>query len=230
MDELEHKVLQSIARHRLIADDTRPVIVGLSGGADSVALLATLTALGYRCVAAHCNFGLRGEESIRDRDHSRAIADRLGCEWITTEFNTRAYMLQNGISLEMACRDLRYNWFAEQLNALGAQAIAVAHHRDDNIETLMLNLLRGSGIRGLRGMRPRNGDIIRPLLECTRSDITAYLERRAIPYITDSSNLENDVARNRLRNIVLPCIYREFPQAPDTISRTIAILAGTEPV
>lgn len=230
MDELEHKVLQSITRHRLISRNNGPVIVGLSGGADSVALLAALTALGYDCVAAHCNFGLRGDESIRDRDHARSVAGMLGCQWSTVDFDTKAYMTRHKISLEMACRELRYDWFASLMRTLKAQAVAVAHHRDDNIETLMLNLLRGSGIRGLRGMKPRNGDIIRPLLECTRSEITAYLSRRGIPYITDSSNLINDVARNRLRNIILPCIYREFPQAPDTIARTIGILADTEPL
>lgn len=230
MDEFESKVQQSIARHRLISRGNGPVIVGLSGGADSVALLAALTALGYECVAAHCNFGLRGQESLRDRDHARSVAETLGCRWVTVEFDTKAYMTEHKISLEMACRELRYDWFASQLRSIGAQAIAVAHHRDDNIETLMLNLLRGSGIRGLRGMRPRNGDIVRPLLDCTRSEITAYLGRRDITYIIDSSNLVNDVARNRLRNIVLPCIYQEFPQAPETISRTIGILADTEPL
>ncbi|MDE7407514.1 MAG: tRNA lysidine(34) synthetase TilS, partial [Muribaculaceae bacterium] len=160
-EHMESRVAQFIRRTGIPAAPTT-VIVGLSGGADSVALLAILVRLGYNCIAAHCNFHLRGQESDRDMLHARSIAMQLGTQFMFTEFDTRGYMADKGISLEMAARDLRYDWFRTLSCDHGNAPIAVAHHRDDNIETLMLNLLRGTGIHGLRGMLPHAGLIIRP--------------------------------------------------------------------
>lgn len=227
MHDFEYKIAQFIASEHLLARDAK-VIVGLSGGADSIALLSVLCTLGYRCVAAHCNFGLRGNEADRDQAHARDTAHRLGAEWTTISFDTKAYMRSHGMSAEMACRELRYEWFGRLLDTYGAEAVAVAHHRNDNVETLLLNLLRGAGIHGLRGMRPRNGSIIRPLLNCDRTDVISYLADKGLSYVTDSSNLINDVKRNRLRNIILPALNSEFPGATDAIVRSISALRDNE--
>ncbi len=125
------------------------LLVGLSGGADSVALLSILSALGYRCEACHCNFGLRGEESLRDQRFARGVADGLGVPFREVVFPTVEYVAQHKVSFEMACRELRYAWFEQQRQETGASYIAVAHHSEDSIETMLLNLIRGTGISGL---------------------------------------------------------------------------------
>ena len=204
------------------------IIVGLSGGADSVALLTSLCAVGCKCVAAHCNFMLRGEESERDMKHAEDIALKTGAEFVSIRFNVPEYMSLHKCSLETACRELRYEWFTNLCEIKTAKWIAVGHHREDNIETFFLNLFRGTGIRGLKGMRPVNGIIIRPLLSFRRKDIESYLKEVGMDYITDSSNLVSDVARNRIRNIILPAIKNEFPSADHSVETTIANLYSTE--
>ena len=161
------KIRTYTEKHNLLRPgDT--VIVGLSGGADSVALLHLLAQLNYSCIAAHCNFHLRGDESDRDETFARQIADSLHIPYYKKDFDTLGYAEQQHISVEMAARELRYEWFDELRITHKAQAIAVAHHSDDNVETVLLNLIRGTGIRGLTGIRPKRDYIIRPLLETTR--------------------------------------------------------------
>jgi len=200
------------------------VIIALSGGADSVALLVALSRLGYKCVAAHCNFGLRGEESLRDRDHAAHMASLYADEYREIAFDVSAYKKAHGVSTEMACRDLRYEWFARLSDELGAIPVAVAHHSDDNIETVLLNLLRGTGITGMTGMKPKNGIIIRPMLDIARKDIETFLAAENIPYVTDSTNLINDVKRNKLRNIIIPALRNEFPDADKGFDTSISDL------
>lgn len=221
------QVARYIAAEGLLSPQTR-VIVGLSGGADSVALLSVLKALGYDAVAVHCHFGLRPDEAERDLKHSRAIAQSLGCQFVDVRFDTRGYMAQKGISAEMACRELRYDKFEQLRQQLGAEAIAVGHHRQDNVETFFLNLLRGSGIHGLRAMLPKRGNIIRPLLGCSRRDIQEYLDSQGIDYVIDSSNFSNDYKRNKIRNVILPLLEAEFPGSSEAIERSIANLRGNE--
>ena len=228
--EFEAKIAESIRQDSLLAADGRPVIVGLSGGADSVALLSVLCRLGYDCRAIHCNFHLRGEEAFRDQHHAEIVAARLGVMCEVADFDTRSYMARYGVSLEMACRELRYDYFRKRMSECDAQAIAVAHHQDDNIETFFLNLLRGTGLRGLRGMLPRQRDVVRPLLGVTRQDIEGYLAFRSLDYVTDSTNAVNDAVRNRLRNIVIPYICQEFPEACGAIASTMRILRANEKV
>ena len=217
-----------IRRHRILrrGDGSAPVVVALSGGADSVALLAVLLDLGFDCRAAHCNFHLRGEESMRDMRHCEEICARLNTDLYIKDFNVGERMAATGESLEMACRELRYRWFADLLDRDYSQAVAVGHHREDQAETLMLNLLRGSGIAGLAGMKPRNGNVARPLLEMSRREIEEYLAARDLPFITDSSNASDAHRRNRLRNRVFPLLEELFPRATDGILRTCSNLAS----
>lgn len=205
-------------------DLRRKVGVALSGGADSVALLSLLTALDYRCVALHCNFHLRGDESDSDELYVRELTARMGVPLEVAQMDVAARRDATGESVEMACRELRYRWFDEMADSLDLQAVAVAHHRDDQIETFFLNLLRGSGVRGLAAMKPRNGLIIRPLLEITRCQIVEYLQGEGLSYVTDSTNACDEYKRNRLRNRVIPLLNELFPGASDAISRSISNL------
>lgn len=200
--------------------------MAVSGGADSVALLAALTALGYRCVAAHCNYHLRGDESNRDMRHVQEVCSKLGVDLYVRDFDVAERRRATGESVEMACRELRYAWFADLLDRQRAQAIAVAHHREDNVETFMINLLRGSGIHGLTGMKRRNGYVVRPLLDFSRSEIEAYLEEKGIGFVIDSTNAESVFLRNKLRNGVLPLLERLCPGAAEGILASVECLAG----
>lgn len=202
----------------------KPVIVGVSGGADSMALLVALVELGYECVAVHANYHLRGEESNRDMRHTQEVCARLGVDLYVRDFDVDARRRATGESVEMACRELRYAWMHDLLDRRRAQAIAVAHHREDNIETFLLNLLRGSSIAGLTGMRWRNGYVVRPLLDSTRAEIEEFLASRSVSYVVDSTNAECEYARNRLRNIVLPLLEEQFPGAGRGILESLRLL------
>ena len=182
------------------------MVVGLSGGPDSVCLARMLDSLGYEVVAVHCNFHLRGEESIRDEQFVTNLCQQRGWKLYRTDFDTEAYARQQGISIEMAAREYRYDWFHQLQKEAGAEAIAVGHHQDDNVETLLLNLTRGTGIRGLCGMQPKNGEVVRPLLCLTREEILSYLQDIGQEYVTDHTNLEDEYARNKVRLDVLPLL------------------------
>lgn len=225
MNAFEEKTLRYIHRH-MPAVANGKILAAVSGGADSVALLRVLAALGCNCIAAHCNFHLRGDEADRDEAFVRKLCHDLGIELRCTDFDVDAYKKSHGVSTEMACRELRYEWFERQRAALGCSVIAVAHHRDDNIETFFLNLVRGSGITGLAGIKPCNGKIVRPLLGSSRDEILNYLETLGQDYVTDSTNLENDYARNKIRNVLLPEISRLFPSAMAGIELTLDNLQG----
>ena len=218
-----------IAQHQLL----RPaalVIVGLSGGADSVALLHLLTRLGYPCVAAHCNFHLRADESDADADFAQQTAEALGLPFRRIDFDTADYARQHGVSIEMAARTLRYEWFDTLRRELGAEAIAVAHHRDDNVETVLLNLIRGTGLSGLCGMRPRNGHIVRPLLSVDRHQIVRWLVDRHLPFRTDSSNASDVYRRNFVRLRLLPLMEQLNPSVRDAILRMAGHLTDVEAI
>lgn len=182
------------------------MVVGLSGGPDSVCLARMLDALGYEVVAMHCNFHLRGEESMRDEQFVVSLCQQRGWKLYRADFDTEASARQQGISIEMAARDYRYDWFRKLRQETQSEAIAVGHHQNDNVETLLLNAVRGTGIRGLCGMQPKNGEVVRPLLCLTRQEILAYLEAIGQGYVTDHTNLEDDYARNKVRLDVLPAL------------------------
>lgn len=214
-------VHEYIIKNHLLENDKK-VLVALSGGADSVSLLLLLLDLGYPCTAVHCNFHLRGDESMRDEKFVRDLCREKGVRLEVRDFDVPGYMKAHGVSLEMACRELRYGWFEQLRGALDCQAIAVAHHRDDNIETFFLNAVRGSGIAGLAGMRPRNGYIVRPLLCVSRIEIEDYLKSCGRDFVVDSTNFENDTRRNQLRNAILPVFDKEFPGFRETLSTTLS--------
>lgn len=213
-----NKVKTYIDTHKLLRPDGR-YIVGLSGGADSVALLLILKELGYCVEAAHCNFHLRGKESQRDEEYCINLCKEQDIKLHLIHFQTAEYAELHKVSIEMAARTLRYNYFEALRQNIGADAVCVAHHRDDSVETVLLNLLRGTGLRGLMGIRPRNKYIIRPLLACSKADIEAYLAVKGQAFVTDSSNLVADVKRNKLRLEVVPTLKEINPSFDETIMK-----------
>lgn len=201
--------------------------VALSGGADSVALLVALHEAGFSQVALHCNFHLRGEESDGDARYCADLCRSIGIKLESVDFDTKALRLK-GESIEMTCRRLRYEWFDQMAATLKLDFIAIAHHREDQVETVMLNLLRGCGVAGLRGMRPKRGIYVRPMLDCTRHQIEQYLNDRRIGWRTDSTNIANDYRRNALRNTIIPAIEQYFPDATAAILTTAANCADAD--
>ena len=196
------------------------VLVALSGGADSVALLRILLSLGYTCECAHCNFHLRGLESDRDENFVRQLCEEHSIPLHVTHFDTSTYAKEHHLSIEMAARELRYEWFEQIRKEIGASVIAVAHHRDDSVETFLLNLMRGAGINGLKGIPVKNGYIVRPLLSVSREGILDYLQSIKQDYVTDSTNLEDEYMRNKIRLNILPLMKEVNPSVMETIQET----------
>ena len=201
------------------------ILVALSGGADSVALLRALLVAGCNCHAAHCNFHLRGDESMRDECFVRELCHQLDVPLSVKDFDVAAWQQEHGGSVEMACRELRYAWFEQERQRQGCTLIAIAHHADDQIETFFLNLMRGTGVKGLSGMKRMSGHIWRPMLNVTRAQVFDYLNTIGQDYVTDSTNAQNDYRRNRLRNIVLPVLQQQFPQSQQRILDTMGNLS-----
>ncbi|MGL4292004.1 MAG: tRNA lysidine(34) synthetase TilS, partial [Bacteroidales bacterium] len=222
--------IENFIREKDMFDKDTPILIGFSGGADSMALLDILTTLGYECIAAHCNFRLRGDESVRDHEFTRLTARKYGIPFREIEFDTKEYAKTKGISIEMACRELRYEWFEELLQETGAQAIAVAHHLDDSIETFLLNLLRGTGIAGLTGINAVNGNVVRPFSTVCRREIEDYLAIRGIDFVTDSTNKEDIYQRNKIRLQLIPLLREINPFACDSVVKTIQHLQETEKI
>lgn len=216
---LNKEVSQFIAAHDLLSlGDTH--LIALSGGADSVCLLLVLRRLGYQVEAAHCNFHLRGDESNRDEQFCIDLCRRHAIPLHLAHFDTRAYADLHKVSIEMAARDLRYGYFEQLRFSIGAATVCVAHHREDSVETVLLNLIRGTGIDGLTGIAPRNGHVVRPLLSVSRRDIEEWLSEQGEGYVTDSTNLVNDVKRNKVRLDVIPLLQTINPSVVDSIYQT----------
>lgn len=222
------RVRQFALRQGLLSERGK-YIVALSGGADSVAMLLMMNKLApdlcMTVEAAHCNFHLRGAESDRDERFCQSLCSRLGIDLHVVHFATSDYAEAHHVSIEMAARDLRYGYFANLARDIDADGICVAHHRDDSVETVLLNLVRGTGIRGLRGILPKNGNIIRPMLCLSREDILQFLASEKQDYVTDSTNLVPDVKRNKLRLDVLPMLSKLNPSVKQTVFETSLRLA-----
>ncbi len=224
MEKAQEKVKRFIQTHQLLSEGAR-VVVGLSGGPDSVCLALLLDGLGYEVLAAHCNFHLRGDESTRDERFVAELCKRMGWKLWRTDFDTEGYAQRQKMSIEMAARELRYEWFRQLKEETQAEAIAVGHHQDDNVETMLLNLTRGTGIRGLCGIQPRNADVVRPMLCLTREEILTYLQNIGQDYVTDRTNLEDAYARNKVRLDALPLLEHINPGAMKNLASTQENLA-----
>lgn len=226
MKDFKHTIRDFIQRNALLRAEDR-LLVCVSGGADSVALLRVLISLGYTCRAVHCNFHLRAEESNRDETFVRNLCQQLGVELDVVDFDTASYATEHKISIEMAAREQRYGAFEKLRMQHGLDVICVGHHAEDSVETILLNLIRGTGIDGLTGIRPLSGRIVRPLLNVTRSDITDYLNSLGQTWVDDSTNATDDYARNRVRHRLLPLMEEINPAAVQNILTTARNLRGT---
>ena len=223
------KVKDYIKKHKLLSLSNL-YIVALSGGADSVALLLLLDEMGYKVHALHCNFHLRSEESDRDERFCEDLCLKKNIPFHRIHFDTLMYAETHKMSVEMAARELRYRYFEQLRKDIGAEGICVAHHQDDTVETVLLNLVRGTGLRGLTGIQPRNGAILRPLLCVARTEIEAYLATKQQDYVTDSTNLETDFVRNKIRLQVVPLLRQLNPAVSENIVRTAEHLTEAQKV
>lgn len=223
---IKHSRVEKVVAKAIKNVGISKIIVTISGGADSVALILSLSSVkDLEIIAAHCNFHLRGEESMRDQRFVENLCSSLGIKLFLKDFDVNAYLTKNpSLSVEMACRELRYDWFFKLMDSLGADRIATGHNADDNIETLFLNLLRGSGSSGLKGMLPDTGKIIRPLLSIHRKELEEYLLQKDQPFIVDSSNLSSDFRRNYLRNEIIPLLRERWPGLNKALDRSIELL------
>lgn len=218
MQKFIHRIEDFISRNHLLEKDGK-YLVALSGGADSVTLLWVLHELGYQIEACHCNFQLRGAESDRDEQFCVQLCEQLGIPLHRIHFDTRLYAEVHKESIELAARNLRYRYFAQLKEDVEADGICVAHHQDDTVETMLINLIRGAGIQGLTGISAKNGDILRPLLCVDRKEILAYLEEKGQDYVTDSTNLVDDVVRNKIRLNIIPMLKEINPAASKNIAQ-----------
>lgn len=207
-----------------IFNQTDSILVGVSGGIDSVVLLDLLDKTGYSVAIGHCNFQLRGKESDGDEKLVFDLARKYDVPLYKTSFDTNEYAHENKISVEMAARELRYQWFESIRTTHHLDYIAVAHHRDDQLETFFLNLARGTGLSGLTGMRPINGKIVRPLLFASREEIEKYRHKNFLDFREDSSNQSLDYQRNKIRHTLLPVMETLNPSFRDGMIRTMSYL------
>ncbi len=217
------KVRQHISDNQLFGERDK-VLLAVSGGPDSVAMADILSRLHVNMGICHVNFHLRGEDSDGDEQFVRSLAQKYGAPIYVLEADTQAYAKQNGLSIEMAARDIRYAEFNRIMDQHGYACTAVAHHQDDAIETFVLNLTRGAGIRGLTGIRVKNQRTVRPLLCLSRQEIMQYLDTRGLQYRTDKTNLESAYARNKVRNLIMPILEQINPSARASIYESIRYL------
>ncbi len=200
---------------------TDKLLLAVSGGVDSVVLCDLCYRAGYPFAIAHCNFKLRGQDSDRDEMFVQQLANTYSVAFFVTDFDTKKVALQNKTSIEESARDLRYNWFKNILARHGMQYVLTGHHADDNIETVTMNFLRGTGVKGLRGILPKKETILRPLLFARRAELESYVAQNNIAYVTDATNAEDAFTRNYFRNTLLPVICQRFPETKENILKNI---------
>jgi tRNA(Ile)-lysidine synthase len=213
------------------------LLLAVSGGVDSVVLCELCKQADYDFVIAHCNFQLRGEESERDEQFVRELAKKYNAEIFVKKFDTEKYAEENKLSIQVAARELRYGWFNQivngQLSMVNGHAgfihhspltihhILTAHHANDNIETLLINFFKGTGISGLRGILPKHGKIIRPLLFAKKEELLEFAKENNLSYVEDSSNVSDKYTRNYFRNQLIPSVQKVFPQVEDNLLNNI---------
>lgn len=204
------------------------LLLAVSGGIDSVVLAALFQQSGFDFAVAHCNFQLRGEDSNRDEAFVQQLAEKYSKPLYVIKFDTKEFAKQQKISTQEAARELRYTWFEKIRKENGFSAIVTAHHGDDNIETVMMNFFRGTGIRGLRGMEAKQGNIVRPLLFAKRKELENFLKENELAFVTDISNETDDYTRNYFRNKVIPFIEQSYPEAANNVLENINRLKEVE--
>jgi tRNA(Ile)-lysidine synthase len=217
-------------RHQLL-QPTNHFIIAVSGGIDSVVLAELCYQAQFSFSIAHCNFGLRGEESDRDENFVKSLGKKYGAEVLVQHFNTAVYADEHKISIQEAARVLRYTWFEEIRIEKKASYVLLAHHANDNIETLLMHLFRGTGLQGLTGIPIQSNLVtkgLRPLLQFTRKEIAAFAESNHLQWVEDSSNQSSKYTRNFFRNELIPSIQNVFPQAEQNLLDTIERLKQTE--
>jgi len=206
------------------------LLLGVSGGVDSVVLLHLLVSLGYDCTIAHCNFGLRGKESEEDENFVNNLAFKYGIKIFSKRFDTQEYAKTNKLSIQVAARELRYEWFENILRSESIDYTVVAHNANDVVETFHLNLCRGTGIHGLKGINARNGNIIRPLLFASREIISQFAADENLLYREDSSNKSTKYARNKIRLKILPEFEKINPDYLNVMLRNILIMKEVDKI
>ena len=223
----EATALNTIKKYNMIEENDK-IVVGLSGGADSSVLLTVLKKLsdkiGFTVCAAHLNHGIRGDEAKRDMEFSKDLSERLNIDFYQKTVNVPEYASKNHISEELAGRKLRYEFFDELCRKHGFNKIAVAHNKNDSAETILFNLIRGSGSKGLCGITPVNNNVVRPLIETSREEIEQYAKENSINFVTDSTNYCDIYSRNILRNNVISQFKRINENAVNNIIRCSDIL------
>ncbi len=197
------------------------LMLAVSGGIDSVVLCELCKQAGYDFAIAHCNFQLRESDSQRDEKFVSELAGRYNVDFHVVRFETKAIAKERKISTQEAARELRYHWFEEIRNKNGYQYILTAHHADDNIETVLMNFFRGTGIKGIRGIEPKHGFIVRPLLFARRSELEEFLTANKLAFVSDYTNLRDDYTRNYFRNQVIPFIEKSFPEVNENMLSNI---------
>lgn len=223
LDEFE----KYVAENELFTHDDK-ILLTVSGGVDSMVLMSLTAAAGYKFGVAHCNFQLRGKESDEDEVLVEREAKRLGVEFFNKRFDTTAEMERTGESMEMAARRLRYQWFRELCDEHGYSVIAIAHHINDSIETFFINMLRGTGLRGLTGITNHLGRIVRPLMFTNRKDIHDYAVAHRIPFREDSSNRSTKYLRNKVRIGLIPMLREITPQFTTIMRRNVSRLSQAQ--
>ena len=230
------------------------LLLAVSGGIDSVVLCELCKQAGYTFIIAHCNFKLRGAESERDAAFVQQLAQNYSVPFLKKEFDTAEYAEKNKLSIQEAARELRYGWFAELLNpAIGNRqsaidisahcplpsafstahcplptALLTAHHLDDNIETMLMHFFRGTGIHGLRGMLPKQGHLVRPLLFARKQELKQFATEHTLSWVEDSSNALDKYSRNYFRNQLIPLVQHIYPEAENNLANNVRRFADME--
>ena len=216
------KVKKTIIKNNLIPEKDR-VLIGLSGGADSVFLLYALKTIseefGFEIGACHIEHGIRGSESVRDMEFSEKLCKDLGIPFYAKQFDVPAVSRDQKISVETAARNVRYSYFQEVCKKDGFNLIATAHHKDDKVETILMNIIRGCSLRGYAGIEYKNGSVIRPLLDISKSEILTFCQENNIEYCVDSTNEDTEYTRNRIRHILLPKLKETNPSFEESLLR-----------
>ena len=204
------------------------LLLAVSGGVDSIVLCELCKQAGYDFAIAHCNFQLRGEESERDEKFVRALAEKYGVEIFVEKFDTNSIAVLEKKSIEETARNLRYKWFEEIRIQNGINYILTAHHADDNIETVLMNFFRGTGIKGLHGILSKQNKIIRSLLFANKKELLAFAATNNLEFVQDYTNDQNDFTRNYFRNELIPAVKKVFPEADENILKNITRFGEVE--